>query len=211
MRELLPAILAKDEQTFRERVKLMEGVMPVVHLDVMDGEFVPNKTWFDAAVLASLKTPVRFELHLMVADPKRYIEEVRGIASVIRAIWHIESDADHRKIIIACRSMPKQAGLAINPRTPINGLAPYADRLDEVLVMGADPGFSGKPLKPHTIDRCRDIHERWPKMPIGFDIGVKEESIPDLKAVGVTRFCAASAIFSAKDPAAEAKRLQGLV
>jgi len=208
MNELIPAILAKDEQAFRERVGLMEGVVKTVHVDVMDGGFVQNRTWFDAAVLASLKTPIRFELHLMVADPRAYIQQLRPIASVVRVVWHVETDSDHRGLIAACRAMRRQAGLAINPRTPVNRLAPYADRIDEILVMGSDPGFSGKPLKPYTIERCRDIHERWPKMPIGFDIGVKEETIPALKAAGVTRFCAASAIFSAKDPAAEAKRLQ---
>ncbi|MFH1078040.1 MAG: ribulose-phosphate 3-epimerase, partial [Patescibacteria group bacterium] len=77
MSELIPAILVHDAPSFHSRLKLMEGVATTVHLDVMDGAFVPNRTWFDAAVLASLQTPMRFELHLMVADPRRILADIR--------------------------------------------------------------------------------------------------------------------------------------
>lgn len=200
MRELLPAILVHDEASFRERLAVVGDLVPVVHLDIMDGAFVSNRTWFDAAVLASLETPVRFELHLMVQDPGRIIEETASIPSVIRYLWHQEVSLNHMHLIETVHAMHKEAGLALNPPTPIDALAPYARHLDEILVMGAAPGFSGQTLEPHTIEKARSLHERWPHIPIGFDINVNEETIPALLAAGVTRFCSGGAIFRAKNP-----------
>lgn len=211
MNELIPAILAHDEATFRERLALMGGVAQTIQLDVMDGAFVPNTTWFDAEVLRELSTTIRFELHLMVRDPMRYIEETRDIESVTRALWHVETTVDHAALISRCHAIDKEAGLAINPHTPIEALAQYAANLDEILVMGADPGFSGQRLQTPTVDKAREIHARWPSIPIGFDISVNAETIPQLLGAGVSRFCAAGAIWKAEDPVAEAKKLHAMV
>lgn len=211
MNELIPAILVQDERAFRERLALVERDFPVVQIDVMDGAFVPNRTWFDADVLRGIATPTRFELHLMVQDPKRIVDEVRDIETVVRAIWHVETPVDHEALIEHCHALGKKAGLAISPKTPIDALAPYADTVDEILVMGAEPGFSGQTLNPQTIERARQIHERWPTVAVGFDINVNAETIPRLKDAGVSRFCAASAIFNAANPLEQAKKLHGLV
>ncbi|MFA5935632.1 MAG: hypothetical protein WC787_02155 [Patescibacteria group bacterium] len=211
MSELIPAILVQDEATFHTQLNLVQDLVPVVHIDVMDGAFVPNRCWFDANVIAKLETPVRFELHLMVKDPGRVIEEIQGIEKVIRAIWHLEATVDHAALIMRVHELKKEAGIAINPKTPVDALAPHAEHLNEILLMGAEPGFSGQTLEPHTIEKAWDIHGRWPQMPLGFDINVNADTIPKLKAAGVSRFCAASAIFGAKDPKAEIERLKGLI
>lgn len=212
MNELIPAILVQDEATFRERLALVEGVVQTVQLDVMDGAFVPNRTWFDAEVLHNISTPVHFELHLMVQNPVRYVQETCTVADTVsRFIWHVEAPTDHAALMAQCHSCGKQVGLAINPKTPIDMLAPYVDELDEILVMGAEPGFSGQALQPATVEKAREIHSRWPSIPIGFDISVNEQTIPMLLDAGVSRFCAAGAIWKAKDPVAEAGRLIGLL
>lgn len=209
--ELIPAILVQDEKTFRERLRLMEGVAPVIHLDIMDGAFVPNRTWFDEHVLRGLKTPIRIELHLMVMDPGRIIEETSDIEIIQRAIWHVETTIDHAALIKRMHDLKREAGLAISPKTPIDRLAPHALSLNEILVMGNEPGFSGQELQEPTIARAWEIHGRWPEITLGFDIGVNEETIPKLKPAGVTRFCAAGAIFKATDPKEEYKRLMNLL
>ena len=211
MNQLLPAILVQDEATLRERLKLVEGLVPTIHLDVMDGAFVPNRTWFDAKVLAELETPLTIELHLMVKDPARIIEDIKSIEKVVRTIWHVEADIDHHALIETVHGLQKEAGLAISPKTPVDSLARHATNLDEILVMGAEPGFSGQALEPHTIEKAWDIHGRWPEVAIGFDINVNADTIPKLKAAGVSRFCAASAIFGAQDPKAELERLRALL
>lgn len=211
MNQLIPALLVHDEKTFRDRVSLMETDFPVLQIDVMDGAFVPNRTWFDVNVLRRLKTSAKFELHLMVMDPGRYVEETSDISSVFRYIWHLEAPIDHATQITRVHALNKEAGLAISPETPIDKLAQYTKSLDEILIMGASPGFSGQKLQPQSIKRAAEIHSRWPNVPLGFDINVNSETIPTLLAAGISRFCAAGAIFKAEDPVAEGKRMQGLL
>lgn len=211
MNQLLPAILVQDEQTFRARLALVQDHVPVIHLDVIDGSFVPFRTWFDSKILASLNTPVSFELHLMVQDPARVIEEVASIQRVVRAIWHVEATIDHSALMKRVHELHKEAGLALNPKTPVDALAIHAEHVDEILIMGAEPGRSGQTLEPHTIERAWDIHGRWPEVTLGFDINVNAETIPKLKASGVSRFCAASAIFNAPNPVEEIGRLRALL
>ena len=200
MPNLIPAILASDEETFRERLKLVEKNFPLIQIDVMDGKFVPNKTWFDAEAWQELETPAEFELHLMVLNPPYYIEGTQEIKKIVRYLWHVEAKTNHLALIGNCHDLHKQAGLAISPKTPVDELAPYADLIDEILVMGAEPGASGQKLQPESIERVREIHKRWPNLPIGFDINVNAQTIPELKAAGVSRFCSDSAIFNAKNP-----------
>ncbi|MBI4139271.1 hypothetical protein HY479_03940 [Candidatus Uhrbacteria bacterium] len=211
MNELIPAILAPDEKTFRERLALLHDEFPVVQIDIMDGAFVPNRTWFDVNVLRRLETPVRFELHLMVMDPGRSVEETSDIASVVRHIWHVETQIDHASLIARCHTLKKEAGLALSPKTPTDTIARHALELDEILIMGAEPGLSGQKLQPQMIDRAWEIHGRWPEIPLGFDIDVNAETIPKLKPTGISRFCAASAIFGVADPLETAKRLRDLL
>ena len=93
MNQLIPALLVHDEKTFRDRVSLMETDFPILQIDVMDGAFVPNRTWFDVNVLRRLKTSAKFELHLMVMDPGRYVEETSGYF-VRRSIYLASGSTD---------------------------------------------------------------------------------------------------------------------
>lgn len=208
MLDILPAILASDETEFRARLALVEDLAPVIHLDIMDGAFVPNTCWADLAVLGRLMTDVRFELHLMVEDPRRYIDQAREIDIVERIIWHVEAPANHTHLIERCSTANKEAGLAVIPRTSLDALASHAGTLAEILIMGSDPGFSGKTLDAANLEKAAEAHRRWPSIPIGFDIGVNEATIPLLQAAGVSRACAASAIFAATDPRDMLLRLQ---
>lgn len=211
MLELLPALLVHDETVFFERIQLMESVATTIHLDIMDGVFVPQATWFDADVLRQLKTPLRFELHLMVRDPERIINQTKGISSIIRTLWHVEAETDHHQLIQTCRAERQEAGLAISPQTPLERLSPFIRDMDEVLIMGNEPGFSGQNLQPHALERAREVHTSFPFLCLGFDIGVNFQTASLLKQVGVSRFCAASAIFGSVDPQRAFEALQKIV
>lgn len=174
----------------------------------MDGTFVPNSTWLDLSVIKEIETPTQFELHLMVQNPKKIIAEAVTIPAIKRLIWHIESKAQHAALIKFCHEQNREAGIAISPHTKLDILEKFANDIDEILVMGAEPGFSGQSLDMNMVARVHEIHERWPHIAIGFDIGVKAETIPFLREAGVSRFCAASSIFEAKDPVEMLKRLQ---
>lgn len=197
---IIPAILVKTEKEFRERLRMIEGLVDIVQIDVMDGLFVPNTTWCDFSILRTLNTPVHFELHLMVNDPECFIENAKNISAIQRIIWHIETGALHAKLIQQCHAQGYEAGLAINPKTPIEQLAPYAQQLDEILIMGVEPGWSAQQLIPSTIEKVQQIRSIWPHIPLGFDGGVDLQTLPLLKQAGITRMYAASSIFKADYP-----------
>lgn len=205
---VVPAILAKSEKEFVRKLKQVEGAVPLVQVDVMDGAFVPNKTWFNAKRVERIETKTAFELHLMVNDPRRIMDAWRGVKTLKRVIVHVESPARIGSIIRAAKKAKLELGLAISPGTPPSRVTRHLRSIDLVLVMGGRPGFSGKPLDSNTIDTVRAIRKKSKTIPIGFDIGVSAETIPTLVQAGVTNICAASAIFRAKNPRREIKRLQ---
>ncbi len=208
MPELIPALLVKDKDTFKKHVDLLKSDFDTFQIDVMDGAFVPNRTWFDAEVIKGMGDSPKFELHLMVMNPTAVIDEVLDFKNVVRIIWHIEATANHAGLIMKCHAAKKEAGLAINPSTPRSVLAALYDDIDELLIMGAEPGFSGRQLDPRTVSRAERIHEEQPKLTLGFDVNVNADTIPQLKAAGITRFCAASAIWENDEPLVAAKDLQ---
>jgi ribulose-phosphate 3-epimerase len=208
MPELIPALLVQDATEFRTRLGLVEGIARCVQLDCMDGHFVSNRTWYEAG---TIDTTLEIELHLMVTDPLAVIREWKRVPQVVRAFWHLELPADHQAIINECRALGWECGFAVSPDTPAERLTPYAETTDAVLVMGVTPGWSGQKLIPSTLEKVKQIKERWPGLVIGFDGGVTRGTIPDLLAAGVDRVCAASAIFRDAHPRAAAQSLQRLI
>lgn len=202
MTEIIPAILAPDEETFRARLKTAEAFAPCVQIDVLDNTLYPFGSWCDPAALQSLETKADLELHLMVANPKRWLNELRGLPNLKRAVWHIEARVDHAELILLCQDWGIQAGLAIAPRTSLDEIEPFAEMVDEILVLGVEPGRSGQALDPETIKRAKAIALSYPNAAVGFDGGVTRENAGALREAGVTRLCAASAIFGAADPRA---------
>ena len=211
MNQLIPAILVKDKETFQHHVDALQDEFSEFQIDVMDGAFVPNRTWFDAEVLRGMKAAPQFELHLMVMDPTSVIQTVLDLPNIKRIIWHIESTANHPALIHAIHSKKKEAGLAINPSTPRSLLAALYDDVDEVLILGAEPGFSGRALDPRMFARATRIHEENPSLALGFDVDVDAESIPNLKKAGISRFCIGSAIYKSDDPLAAALELRSMI
>ncbi|MFH1620564.1 MAG: hypothetical protein ABIB04_00590 [Patescibacteria group bacterium] len=208
MSQIIPAILVKDQAAFMDRLHLVENLVPLIQIDVMDGKFVPNTSWCDLGVIKDLDTSTAFELHLMVEDPEIIIRECENIPKVKRLVWHLESMGDHRELLNLVHSFGREAGLAISPKTPVDSLQPYTGRMDEILVLGVEPGFSGQGLIPETIVKTKQIHERWNDLVIAFDGGVNLANIEDLKQAGVTRFCVASAVFGNQDIETALKELQ---
>jgi ribulose-phosphate 3-epimerase len=207
---IVPAILAKSAADFRRKIAALKGAASLVQVDVMDGRFVPNKTWFDAKTVATIKTDIAFELHLMVEDPYPIIADWMKVKGLRRVIVHLESPIKMQEAITEARARCIEIGFAISPGTSLATLTPYLKQIDHVLVMGGAPGFSGKPLDSNTIDTVRAIRKKTPSLPIGFDIGVSRQTIPTLVQAGVTHLCAASAVFRAKNPHREFAALSAI-
>ncbi len=136
----------------------------------------------------------------MVKDPEKFLKQCEGWKQLARVIWHVEAEIDQAAFIKWTRSKGWRIGMAINPKTKIEKLVPFIPLLDEMLILGNEPGFSGKSILKKTIQRVADLRVDWLTTPIGFDIGVNAETIPVLADAGVTRFVAASAIFGTENP-----------
>jgi ribulose-phosphate 3-epimerase len=198
--EIIPTILCSTSACAKRRIALVEAVAETIQIDAMDGKFVSNESWFNADTVATWSFDVDYEIHLMVEDPLPIIHAWKRVPRFIRAIIHAETPKKLGHLIKSIKALDIEIGLAISPGTPLKKILPHIPNVDVILVMGGKPGRSGQTLDRNTINTVYEIRKRFSKLPIGFDIGVNEKTISELKKAGVTRFCTANAIFKKKSP-----------
>ncbi len=210
---IAPSILSADFARLQDAVEAVEaGGADLIHVDVMDGRFVPNLTIGVPVVQALARvTRLPLDVHLMIVEPERHIEAfARAGASLISV--HVEVSPHLDRTLNAIRELGVQAGAVLNPSTPAETLAPVADLLDFVLVMSVNPGFSGQrfiPRSPAKIQAVRAVLERAGSgASIAVDGGIQPDNAAQVVRAGADILVAASAIFGTDDPAAATRRLR---
>ena len=209
MTVISPSVLACDFSRLGEEVKkVYEAGAEYIHLDVMDGIFVPNIS-FGAPVISSIRkcTQAVFDVHLMITDPIRYIDDFVAAGADIITV-HYESCDDVLSVLRYIRSKGVRAALTIKPATPAEAVYPLIDDVDMVLVMTVEPGFGGQKMIPETLDKVRAIRAFAPKLDIEVDGGVTVENVKEFKDAGANIIVAGSAVFKADDPAAVIEKLK---
>lgn len=200
--KISPSMLASDYANLESELKKCEtGGADLIHLDVMDGHFVPNIS-IGAPVISAMKRvcKVPFDVHLMISKPYDYIEDfVNAGADIIT--FHIESESDAGKTVDKIISLGCKAGLAVKPATPIDAVYPYLDRLSMVLVMTVEPGFGGQSFMESTMPKITELREKCPEIDIQVDGGVNAETVKIAGRAGANVFVAGSAVFKSDDPA----------
>lgn len=197
MIEVIPAILEKDFAEIENKIRLVEGLVSWVQIDMADGVLVPNTVLHDAEKFSHLKTSVNRELHLMVKNSVPYVEPFVQ-AGFKRFYAHVESDTVE-EFISTCYRFNVEVGLAIDGPTPVEKLRPYMDNIDCVLVMAINAGFSGQPYREDTAEKVQIIHDWNIETPIAIDGAMSAENAAKVVAAGATRICTNSYLFKAPD------------
>ena len=215
MVEIAPSLLSADFTRLAEAIKTVEdGGATVLHVDVMDGHFVPNIT-IGLPVVRSLRkaTKLTIDTHLMIEEPGRYaVEFVKAGADMVSI--HVEADPHIHRTLTAIREAGAKAGIAINPGTSLSVLDDCIKYADFVLLMSVNPGFGGQSFIENSLERLRRlramIQERGLETRIEIDGGIDENNVAEVTSAGAEILVAGTAVFGKDDPAAAVRRLLDL-
>jgi ribulose-phosphate 3-epimerase len=213
--EIAPSILAANFAKLGDEVRTVEEAgADVIHVDIMDGHFVPNLS-LGIPVVASLRKATRLPLdvHLMIQQPELYIEEfIRAGGS--RILVHQEATVHLDRALAMIRELGAEAGAAVNPATPVGMLSEVLDKVDTILVMTVNPGFGGQKFIPNTYEKIRQLNQMRARYNASFRIevdgGVEPENTAALAQAGANTFVAGTSIFHTADPAAATRQLKKL-
>jgi ribulose-phosphate 3-epimerase len=209
--KLAPSILSADFACLAAEVVRVAPEADLLHVDVMDGHFVPNLT-IGPPVVASLRpeTDLFLDCHLMVDNPDVLLDDFAE-AGANRCIVHVEL-GDPRPLFDRLRKLGVGVGLVLNPPTAIDTVMPYLDEIDLLLVMSVNPGWGGQSFIPEVLDKVRvaraEIDAGGLDVEIEIDGGINVETAPEAAAAGVDILVAGSAIFHAPDPLAAARAIR---
>lgn len=197
---LAPSILSADFKILGEQLKIIEAAgAEYIHFDVMDGMFVPSIS-FGMPVLASIKdyTEQTLDVHLMVTEPIRYVEEfVKAGADIITV--HLEACEDLQATVDKIHAAGAKVGISIKPKTPVEALVSYLDQADMFLIMSVEPGFGGQAFIPESLDRIRELRalldEKDLQTDIEVDGGIYHKNVAEVLQAGANVMVSGSGVF----------------
>jgi len=236
--EIVPAVIAKNFKELQEKVKRVEPYVKTVQLDIMDGIFVPNKTWPFVVEATQDKPSVKnldgleislfLEAHLMIVNPHRVLNEWLE-SKVGRIILHWEAlEKIHNHELLPYKTQigsrfpisnlaeeihhrDKEFGVAMNPKTPVEVLDSFINEIDAVLLMSVDPGFAGQKFQGRVIPKIAALRAKYQNVKIGVDGGINMQNINQLVKAGADFLSVGSTIFSSDDPAGEIIKLKKII
>ena len=211
--KIAPSILAADFLHLEKDIRLVNECGDVIHLDVMDGTFVPNISFGFSVIdhVAKIAT-APMDVHLMVVHPERWFEKIASEGAAYCS-FHLETAGDDTADFLGrIRSLGMKAGLAVNPDVPVEKLYPYIGLADYFLLMSVFAGFGGQKFIPESLERVAALHseleKRWDGAFIEIDGGIKLSNVRSVRDAGVSLAVAGSSVYGAEDPAAAIKALR---
>ncbi|MFH2028090.1 MAG: ribulose-phosphate 3-epimerase [Nanoarchaeota archaeon] len=197
--KIAPSILSAKRDILQKEVKEIEPYSDVLHVDIMDGKFVPPTT-FKPEEIKPIKTSLPKYVHLMVERPLRdgFIDDYADAGAALITI-HQECKEDIGMLIDEIKKRKIKVGITINPPTPFEKIKPYLDKVDMVLIMSVNPGYAGQDFIPEVLDKIKEVRKLKPHMDIEIDGGISVKTIKQARLAGANIFVAGSAIFNKED------------
>jgi ribulose-phosphate 3-epimerase len=201
---IAPSILSGDFGDLgRDSQQMLDRRADWLHVDVMDGHFVPNLS-FGALVIKGLRNKIPkgqafFDCHMMVSNPSQWVEDVAK-AGGDQYTFHYEATDDHEKMIRQIKDNGMRAAMAIKPNTPVDVVYPLADKLDMVLVMTVEPGFGGQSFMNDMMDKVTKLRQKFPDLDIEVDGGLGPDTIDIAAQAGANVIVAGTSVYKAQDP-----------
>lgn len=206
-KKIIPAIIAKTQEEFEEKIIKVKDYVEIIQLDFMDGVFVANKSIdFDFKIPL---TNCSFEAHLMIKNPINWIE--KNYSKVDTILVHFESCTNHSEIISIIKSKNKRVGFVLNPETSIESLTDFLDNLNQILIMTVNPGFYGSPFLPDMLDKISKLRALKPDLDIEVDGGITDKTINLVDSAGANLFVSGSYIIKAENIKTAVESLENIV
>ncbi len=216
MIKIAPSLLSADFSEIKEQIAdVQRGGADYLHIDVMDGRFVPNITW-GPKIVGDLRkcSALPFDCHLMIEEPERYVGDFRKAGADLIS-FHYEATPHAQRLLAHIRSLGAKAGIAICPQTPVAMLEDLIDGLDLLLVMSVNPGFGGQEFIAHSLEKVRQARELIdranPACELEVDGGIGSENIGSLVEAGARVLVMGSSIFGTPDPEGSVRRMRSLL
>ncbi len=212
-----PSILSADFGNLNEEIASVESWSDLIHVDIMDGHFVPNIT-FGPGQVGKMRAKKPFDVHLMIEDPEKYLKEfadgvMKAVGSELYAqsylVVHQEATKDLGKALQAVRALGMKVGVALNPATPLDAIESVLDDVDMVLCMTVNPGFGGQKFIESVMEKVAKLRSERPDLLIEVDGGINQETARVAREAGANILVAGNFVFGAVDRQAALESLRG--
>lgn len=194
MPEIIPAILTNNLEDYSQKISILERIVSRIQVDVIDGIFVPNHT-VSLNELATVRTSLFLELHLMAKNPEKYLDKIAKIGVKLLVLHFEVCEETLEDLIEKVHSMNIQIGIAINPETSVEKTKHILDAVDLVLIMGVHPGFEGQKFIPETLEKIKALRKISSTIPIEVDGGINKENIKEIGQAGADYLVVGSSLF----------------